>query len=175
MSTQAKLALQLEGIVRQYEERVKQFCRYVEAHPQADLDELEEEVERLSRGCFASVLEAAVRVKGETVVAPQRCSCGGKLQYKGEQYRRLETSVGGIKWGRAYYYCPTCRRGYYPLDRDMGIGPGQFSEGVQKKLSRLAARLPLRLRSGQALCGGGRGTVAVGGDRYIGTALRAAQ
>ena len=70
------------------------------------------------------------------------CACGREARYKGRQPRSQETYVGRITWRRGYYYCGNCRRGSYPLDEAWDIGPGQFSDGVQRGLCRLGAALP---------------------------------
>ncbi len=74
-----------------------------------------------------------------------QCACGQESRYKGQQKRSQETFVGRITWQRGYYYCESCRRGQYPLDEAMDIGPGQFSDGLQKGLCRLGSSLPFEL------------------------------
>ena len=50
--------------------------------------------------------------------------------------------MGRVTWRRGYYYCESCRRGRYPLDEALGIGPDQFSNGLQSGLCRLGAAMP---------------------------------
>ncbi len=47
------------------------------------------------------------------------------------------TRVGGVQIHRAYYYCPSCRTGQLPFDRDSGLGRGQLSEAVASAVSLL--------------------------------------
>ena len=42
------------------------------------------------------------------------------------------TLLGRVAYRRAYYVCPHCHTGQYPLDRRLGIRPGQMSEEVVK-------------------------------------------
>lgn len=142
MSTQATRALLLSTIIHGFEQRVNQFIRYGESHPEATLADLERKARELSRDCFAAALEAQVGARRQGAEEKPRCDCGRLMTYKGDQVRHLETYVGRIAIRRGYYYCPACRKGRYPLDEALDIGPGQFSDGVQSGVSRLAAREP---------------------------------
>lgn len=142
MSTQSQRGLLLRHSVAEFEKRVNAFLDYAEANRQATLGELEMEARRLSRDCFGPVLEALVQRRCQEADRALRCSCGAVPGYKGQQERSQETFVGRISWWRDYYYCDTCRRGQYPLDEVLGVGPGQFSDGLQAGICRLGAALP---------------------------------
>lgn len=142
MSIQSQRALLLRYSVAEFERRVNALLDYEEAHPQATLGELEAEARQLSRDCFAPVLEALLEGRSQEVEASPWCECGQVPEYKGQQRRSQETWVGRITWQRGYYYCEECKRGQYPLDEVLGIGPGQFSDGLQAGLCRLGAALP---------------------------------
>ena len=116
MSTQSESALLLRDSVAEFERRVKAVLDYEETHPQATLAELEAEARRLSRDCFAPVLEGLLKFRSQEIEERPRCECGREARYKGEQKRSQETFAGRITWRRGYYYCETCRRGQYPLD-----------------------------------------------------------
>ena len=142
MSTQSQRALLLRHSVAEFERRVNAILDYAETHPQAALAELEAEARRLSRDCFAPVLEGLLRWRSQELGGFPRCGCGREARYKGRQRRSQETLAGRITWQRGYHYCETCRSGRYPLDEALGIGPGQFSDGLQRGLCRLGAVLP---------------------------------
>ena len=142
MSTQSQRALLLRDSVSEFERRVNAIFDYEETHPQATLGELEAEARRLSRDCFAPVLEGLLRWRSQEMEGFPRCECGQESRYKGQQQRSQETFAGRITWRRGYYYCESCRRGRYPLDAALSIGPGQFSDGLQSGLCRLGAGLP---------------------------------
>ena len=145
MSNQATKTLLLSTIIHGFEQRVNQSMRYAESHPEASLADLERKARQVSRDCFAAVLEAEVEMRRQAAEEAPRCSsCGRLLAYKGDQVRQLETYVGRITLRRGYYYCRFCRKGCYPLDEALDIGSGQFSDGVQSGVSRLAAREPFR-------------------------------
>ena len=145
MSTQSQRALLLRHSVAEFERRVNAILDYAETRPQATLAELEAEARRLSRDCFAPVLEGLLRWRSQELGGFPRCGCGREARYKGRQQRSQETLAGRITWQRGYHYCETCRSGRYPLDEALGIGPGQFSDGLQRGLCRLGAVLPFAL------------------------------
>lgn len=142
MSTQAMRTLLLGSIIREFERRVNQFFKYCEVHPEATFPDLEHQARCFSQDCFASVLEAGVQSRRNSAEATPRCRCGRPMAYKGDQVRELTTYVGRIRWRRGYYYCRRCRQGRYPLDEALGLEAGQFSDGIQAGVSRLAAREP---------------------------------
>ena len=148
MSAQSQRALLLRHSVAEFERRVNAIFDYEETHPQVTLGELEVEARRLSRDCFAPVLEGLLRWRCQELAGFLRCGCGQESRYKGQQQRSQETFVGRITWRRGYYYCETCRSGRYPLDEALDIGPGQFSDGLQSGLCRLGAGLPFAPAAG---------------------------
>ena len=145
MGAPSQRALLLSHSVAEFERRVNILLDYAETDPQASLAELEAEARRLSWDCFAPVLEGVLRWRSQELAGFPQCGCGRELRYKGQQQRSPETLVGRISWQRGYYYCESCRRGRYPLDKALGIGPGQFSDGVQSGRCRLGAALPFGL------------------------------
>ena len=144
MSNQATKARLLSTIIPGFERRVNQSIRHCESHPEASFADLESKARQLSHDCFAAVLEAEVEMRRQAAEEAPRCSCGRLLAYKGDQVRQLEAYVGRITLRRGYYYCEACRKGCYPLDEALGIEPGQFSGGIQSRVSRLAARGPFQ-------------------------------
>jgi hypothetical protein len=70
------------------------------------------------------------------------CACGGQAAY---QYRRkgtLLTMLGQVTYERAYYLCPQCHEGTYPLDQQLGLRPGQMSAEVESLAGMTGAQLP---------------------------------
>ena len=52
---------------------------------------------------------------GQQVVPGPDCEeCGGEMHYKGEREKRVVTQTGEVTLSRAYYYCETCKRGFFP-------------------------------------------------------------
>ena len=70
------------------------------------------------------------------------CSCGGKARYVARQDGVLWTALGTVRYKRAYYLCPHCRRGTYPLDERLGLRPGEISAGLESLMGMVGAELP---------------------------------
>jgi hypothetical protein len=135
----------LTAIVQQMTQAVNAFFAFADAHPAASLAALETEAARLTQACLLPAVAAAVEAQRQQVEADPvatRCACGQPAHYKGPAARTLLTQAGLLTFRRAYYYCMACQAGYYPLDAALGLGPGQFSEGVQAGVCRLGAELP---------------------------------
>jgi hypothetical protein len=94
----------------------------------ADRSEKEEltlsDIERLVRAAGQGVMERFTdELVGEEAHKPQSRACpecGQKMRYKGEKARNLVTETGEVRVKRAYYYCPTCRKGFFPPGPTMG-------------------------------------------------------
>jgi len=88
----------------------------------------EEVIERMT---LTEIEEAALKVGEETEAAitaelaaaaqgrreqgqPQCPRCGQEMRLKGYRNKEVITRTGEVKVRRAYYYCQTCRRGFFP-------------------------------------------------------------
>jgi hypothetical protein len=67
------------------------------------------------------------------------CSCGGIACYRGRRAKTYITVLSDITLFRAYYYCPTCEQGFFPRDRQLGLGEGMLSAGVKRMVGASAA------------------------------------
>lgn len=63
----------------------------------------------------------------------QCCECGEKARYVRRRQGMAIALQGRLYYRRAYYLCAHCQRGYYPLDKQLGIRPGEMSEVVLKQ------------------------------------------
>jgi hypothetical protein len=82
------------------------------------------DIERLVRGAGQRVMEEFTRElaeagakREEEAVCPE---CKGKLRYKGQKERPVVTETGEMCLRRAYYYCPSCRKGFFPPGSTLG-------------------------------------------------------
>ncbi len=79
------------------------------------LTDIEEMALRTRAEVGEHVTAALLEMQGEPSVPGPRCpSCGQEMRYKGQKHRYLRTRSGEVEMERAYYYCPTCRRGHFP-------------------------------------------------------------
>ncbi len=74
----------------------------------------------------------------------QRVDCGQGHQatFVGYRDKNIDTVLGRIRIGRAYYHCSTCRRGVVPRDIQLGVDGGSLSPGLRRMVARVAAAAP---------------------------------
>lgn len=126
-------------------QQVTQFFALADAQLAASLAALEADAAQLTQDCLLPAVALVVEEQPqqvETDPAVVRCGCGQPAHYKGATPRPLVTQAGTLTFRRAYYYCKACQAGFYSLDAALGLGLGQFSEGVQAGVCRLGAELP---------------------------------
>jgi uncharacterized protein with PIN domain len=79
------------------------------------LSEIEEVVMAAGKEIQARLTERLVEVNAEGEQKPGVCPvCGGKLRHKGDRRKDVVTRTGEVRVKRAYYYCETCRKGFFP-------------------------------------------------------------
>lgn len=91
-------------------------------HPTATLAEIEEELDKRMASMRAGLLQdlamasTAADVAGTQAQERARCpTCGGMLQERGKQVRKLVTyGEQSVRLERSYGYCPTCGVGFFP-------------------------------------------------------------
>jgi uncharacterized protein with PIN domain len=83
------------------------------------------DIERLVRragqdvmGELTGALANAEAQSRESRICPE---CERKMRYKGRRKRELVTETGEVSVERGYYYCPTCREGFFPPRPTMGF------------------------------------------------------
>lgn len=72
-------------------------------------------------------------------VAALACACGQPARYHGQRRRRVLTAVGEAEIERAYYYCPQCRQGQCPRDRELNIVDTDYSPGVRRMMAAVGS------------------------------------
>ena len=58
--------------------------------------------------------------------------CGSLSQYQRKRQGCLHTLFGQIRYQRAYYLCPDCHHGHFPLDERLGLRPNAMSAEVER-------------------------------------------
>ncbi len=76
------------------------------------------DIEHLVRQTGQRVMEqftgCLVKEESQKSVSRTCPECGQKMRYKGKKARDLVTETGNVHVERDYYYCPTCRKGFFP-------------------------------------------------------------
>jgi hypothetical protein len=95
---------------------VKELGAWRETHPDASLDDIAAQVTVRRRKLMGELIaELACQNGNGVALEGVNCpECGQRMVYKGGQARTVEHSEGEINLTRAYYYCPACRRGFFP-------------------------------------------------------------
>jgi len=70
------------------------------------------------------------------------CRCGGSAEYQFKREGVLLTLLGSIRYKRAYYVCPTCHVGTYPLDERLGLRPGELSAEMESLVGLTGTQTP---------------------------------
>lgn len=70
------------------------------------------------------------------------CRCGGTADYQCKREGVLVTSLGKVHYKRAYYLCPACHKGTFPLDERLGLRPGEMSAELESLLGMVGALMP---------------------------------
>lgn len=68
--------------------------------------------------------------------------CGRKMRAKGRKTRHLVTETGEVVLNRVYYYCRSCRQGFFPLDRRWDLNESAYSPGIARQMVWVSGLLP---------------------------------
>jgi len=82
------------------------------------------DIERLSRAAGQRMMEritvGLIEVEAEKEESRDCPECGQRMRYKGRKKRDLVAETGEVQIERAYYYCPSCKKGFFPPRPTMG-------------------------------------------------------
>jgi len=73
--------------------------------------------------------------------------CGAEAEYQYQRPAKLLTILGQVNYKRAYYVCPYCRQGHYPLDKRLGLRPGQISAELESLSGMTGTQMPFEQSS----------------------------
>lgn len=90
----------------------------------------------------ASVLEDLLAADAGYAGPRAGCGAGHQAGFAGYRGKRLDCVLGTVTIRRAWYHCAQCRRGFAPLDAQLGVGGETMSPGLRKMTARAAAAVP---------------------------------
>ena len=103
-------------------------------------EDIEREARRGALLIAARLLESMLNADtGDYRGQAQPCPCGGIARYRGRRGKTFITVLGDMTLTRAYYYCPACKHGFFPRDRQLALGEGMLSAGVRRMVGMSAA------------------------------------
>ena len=73
--------------------------------------------------------------------------CGEEATYQFRREATLLTIVGQVTYRRAYYLCPQCHKGHYPLDDKLGLRPREMSAELESLTAMTGVQLPFEQSS----------------------------
>lgn len=109
----------------------------VRANPEQGMAEIEAEVRQLLHKVGQKALGQSITELDEAYPQPIPCACGGEADYRMRREAKTLTVFGWVTYRRAYHLCPACGKGQSPLDKRLGLRPGQVSAGLHPLLALL--------------------------------------
>lgn len=132
------------GLGAELEGRIEDVLRdLVQVGDAESLSQVEQEIRR--RLLEAGRLLLELRLAALEPAYPEEtitCACGGQARYQCRREGVLQTMVGTVRYKRAYYICPQCHRGRFPLDEQLGLRPGEMSAELESLLAMTGAQVP---------------------------------
>lgn len=101
----------------------------------ATMDDIEDAVEAQKDRHGQPVIAAMLaRLKPEKPTAKRCPWCGRRVPVKAlKRPRTVQSLAGPVTFERNYHYCQHCRRGFYPLDIDLGLPrEGELTSRLEK-------------------------------------------
>jgi hypothetical protein len=92
------------------------FNTWYKENPEATFDEIEVELGRQRREVIGEFFELSLRQGdlGATPEAPDCKQCGKAMEFKGYLRKTVHGLEVDAEIPRAYYYCSTCKVGFFP-------------------------------------------------------------
>jgi len=121
-----------------------EFNAWYKVHPEATFDEMESYLGERGRGLLGMALELILR-QGDLGATPRgrRCEqCGQEMIFKGYPEKAVHGLRVDTEIPRAYYVCPRCEAGFFPLDRRLRLRRDGWSEGLVRVVAWLGTTQP---------------------------------
>lgn len=109
-----------DAIVQMAGQTFEELRAWCEAHPRYTLMDLEEQVVLLRQRLMGEMMDKLIseREAAQPAEGVKCAKCGKPMQDKGRRTRTVSGAEGPVELDRAYYYCPSCKEGFFPS------GPG---------------------------------------------------
>lgn len=108
------------------------------------LSEMEQRVRQVVLEMGRVALERWLQGMAERYPEPVICCrhCGEEAYYVRKREGQLRTILGVIRYRRAYYLCPHCQQGTYPLDEELGLRPNGMSAELERLAGMMGVQMP---------------------------------
>ncbi len=123
-------------LMTQAERAIEQLIGWSDDTPQPTLAQIEDIVLKLHKQLSEQMAQTVLAEQAATtqsVPGPSCPTCGREMRYKGDKAHPVESRIGTIKVQRSYYCCSYCRKGLFPLDKQLQLWDERWSEWVIKQ------------------------------------------
>lgn len=108
----------------------------------ATLDEIETAVARIQQEISRDLQRRLIAERTQTARDNRLpCACGQHARFRDLQRRCVVTRHGELAFDRPYYHCAHGRRGFAPLDAQLGLDAGHTTTQVRLWLAEIAAHV----------------------------------
>ncbi len=76
------------------------------------------------------------------------CPCGQRARYAGRREKTFLSVLGELTLQRAYYHCSSCKSGFFPRDRALGLERTHLTPGVTRMVAAVGASVSFEEGSG---------------------------
>lgn len=116
-----------DKLVQDLEGRVEAYLDWYESVEDIKFRDVEEQVLKTRKHMGVRLVQTLVEEEAAGTGKASACPvCGQKLRGKGKKEKVIVSLAGEVKVERDYYYCPHCRRGFFPPRS--GDGDGEWME-----------------------------------------------
>lgn len=131
------------------ERLVKQWAESRASGKGASLGPLEVQIREWALAMGLKVMERLIGgIQADASQEARRCpTCGGAVESEGFRSTQIHTSMGNASYERRYLVCPKCRRGFCPLDQELGLDPQHNSPALQRMVSLAGTVAPFEKAS----------------------------
>ena len=102
-------------LLKQYADQLDKMFESLDKPEHLHLTEIEDAAlgvrQQVSQDITQSLSEHESQIRDVDVCCP---NCQTSARYKGQKVKWIKTRGGEIQVKRAYWYCPTCRTGFFP-------------------------------------------------------------
>jgi len=128
----------VEKISRLLAENIKE---YVEQAEKCDIGQIEQQMRQVLQKVGAQSLATSLSSLDDIYTKRAPCICGSEAEYISHRPAKTMTVFGWVTYRRAYYLCSACHQGQSPLDKRLGLQPGQISSGLAPLLALLGIQV----------------------------------
>jgi hypothetical protein len=117
-------------------DQLAQLCsQALEGEPDQSIRKLETDLRKNLQTIGRLALGQMLSQAEEAPARRLACACGGELKYQRRREAQIESVFGWVAYERHYYAGCDCHVGQAPLDRRLGLQPGQVTAGLAALLA----------------------------------------